>query len=535
MSSDLPICTSCTPADPRLSEDTYRGGGCDIFIAKFDAVGKIQQSIIGNVFSTYFGGSGNEIVTSLGIDSQDNILIGGIVNWQSFADFPDEQRTGAFFRPFAGSGINNGGETGFFARITPGDEIDWCTAFGGDYNDQVTDVAFDKDDNVILLGWSNSFGPTSVPSSPQISNTGNLFPLVNPGGNVIFRQNAGSLPGFGGDLFVSKFNTSGELIWSTMFGGEELESEFSISVSSVVTSFSRSGLDITSDDKIVFTGTTHSGTSGSYPYFPIEVVTNGFNASHSGSDDGFIAMINNSSLELEWSTYFGGSDFDFVAGLAASDYEGWIYVTGYTRSYDFEPIVHPSLHFFQNYHSSGNGVDLFLIRFGSNGMAYYGSFIGGEHPGGGDAEWAQGIDCDGGGYHVIIGGATTSDATTFPTNNIWGNLAYFYAQPTYGTPLPFLSDFYFLCSPCLRMEYTAAQNVKYQAIAIYPNPASNEFYIKQTDTKSISVYNYSGVLVRRFDSVIQPVIIEDLPPGYYLVKMIDNSNVVSMHKLIITR
>lgn len=541
MSSDINICTGCNPTDPRLADDTYNGGDCDIFIARFDPDGLIlNSSNISDLFITYFGGSGNECVTSLAIDSYDNIYIGGIVYAASYSDFPIEQRSGAYFRDFDDGMVDNGSEIGFLMRITENNEIDWCTAFGGDRPDRIMDLEIDNEDNLVIFGWTRTYGPATVPSSAQISNVDDFFPLVEPGGSSFFRNHSAASNGGDPDNFISKLNTDGEITWSTMFGGVNAEQGYIFSViGNMLFTQKQGGMEITSNNRIVISGTTYSSVSGNHPYFPIEVISTDpgyFNASYQGSGDGFIAMFDNSSLALLWSTYFGGSSLDWVSDIASGKYESWIYITGYTASSDFQPILNPGNYFYQGgLNTNGSAMDIYLIRFSGSGILDYGSYFGGDSPNG---EWPQGIDCDGVGSHVIIAGNSTSNSLSFPLANIYANLpynTYFYAQPQQGTLIPFVADFQFLCDPCARLAMLSSSIENSSNNMIYPNPVYKYFYLKDKDVLQVDILDYSGKLVRNLNQPELPILIEDLAAGLYFVKITNKNHSVSNFKLVISK
>ncbi len=105
---------------------------------------------------------------------------------------------------------------------------------------------------------------------------------------------------------------------------------------------------------------------------------------------------------LVYSTYFGGSDYDFSQSVAV-DSDGNVYVTGQTQSVDF-PKISP----FQG--SLAGGSDAFVLKFDAEGKTLiYSTYIGGN---GGD--YGQDIAIDGTGNAYVVG---TTNSTNFPTSN----------------------------------------------------------------------------------------------------------------------
>jgi len=107
---------------------------------------------------------------------------------------------------------------------------------------------------------------------------------------------------------------------------------------------------------------------------------------------------------LGYSTYLGGSNYDFGQGIAV-DTAGNAYVTGYTESTNF-PTMNP----LQSYNGSG-GEEGFVTKLNPSGSALvYSTYLGGT--GGGDGAQAITVDTSGNAY--VTGFASSTD---FPTVN----------------------------------------------------------------------------------------------------------------------
>src|ERR1019366_4944048 len=79
-----------------------------------------------------------------------------------------------------------------------------------------------------------------------------------------------------------------------------------------------------------------AGTTG--PGFPVH--KSGFQNKYGGGvSDGFVAKLNASGSDLIWSTYLGGSDYEFITGMVIDQYRQ-VYVTGITYSSNF-PLKAP--------------------------------------------------------------------------------------------------------------------------------------------------------------------------------------------------
>ena len=102
-----------------------------------------------------------------------------------------------------------------------------------------------------------------------------------------------------------------------------------------------------------------------------------------------------SSGDLIFSTYFGGSDYEFLRDIAVDD-SGNCYVIGHTRSIDFPTIdaLDDTL--------SGE-YDIFLFKLDSEGVPVFSTYFGGS-----DNEWGTAVDVDNDG-NVYFCGTTYSD------------------------------------------------------------------------------------------------------------------------------
>lgn len=171
LSTNFPV-TAGAPQQ-NLAGGTFNG---DAFVAKLDLQG------ISLVFSTYLGGSGDEGVGRIGLDSALNVVVAGGTNSTNF--------------PLASplQGTLGGGSDAFVSKLNPtGTSLLVSTYFGGS-GDEGAGLVLDPTDNIYLFGYTNSTN----------------LPLLNP-----------FLPYLGDDDgYVAKLNsTATALIYSTYFGG----------------------------------------------------------------------------------------------------------------------------------------------------------------------------------------------------------------------------------------------------------------------------------------------------------------------------
>jgi hypothetical protein len=138
---------------------------------------------------------------------------------------------------------------------------------------------------------------------------------------------------------VAKLNPTGSaLVYATYLGGSGFDRGFGIAVDAAGQAY--------------VTGQTDSlnfPIAGS----PFQTTSGG------GTYDAFVAKLNAASTMLVYSTYLGGSGFDWGNGIAV-DAAGNAYVTGETTSSNFPVTSNP----FQA--QSGGGVDAFMAKIGTD-------------------------------------------------------------------------------------------------------------------------------------------------------------------------
>jgi len=177
------------------------------------------------------------------------------------------------------------------------------------------------------------------------------------------------------DAFVVKVNPAGTaLIYAGFLGG----------------SYSDSGYGIAADSSgnAYVTGWTYSSN------FPTVV---GPDLSYNGGWDAFLAKVDPSGTALLYSGFLGGSDDDCGRGIA-TDSSGNAYVTGWTDSGDFPPIVGPDL-------SHNGSRDAFVAKVNPAGTALlYSGFLGGS-----GEDRGQGIAVNSSGDAYVTGLTSSPD------------------------------------------------------------------------------------------------------------------------------
>jgi hypothetical protein len=227
----------------------------DIFVVKFDAAGNHQWSQnFGNVLAQ----SGK----SVAVDGFGNVLLTG-------------QITGAV--DFGGGPLPVAvGPDVFVAKFDSDGNHIWSLSFGGGSGDQ----------------WGNS---VTVDGSNNVVVTGYFWHSVNFGGGELTSAGAA-------DVFVVKFDSDGNHLWSDGFGDASYQTGQSVAVDG--------------SENVIFTG-----------FFSGTVNFGGGPLTSAGLDDIFVAKFDSDGNHL-WGKRFGDSDYQTGQSVAV-DGSGSVIVTGF--------------------------------------------------------------------------------------------------------------------------------------------------------------------------------------------------------------
>jgi hypothetical protein len=270
------------------------------------------------VYSTYLGGSGNDVGTAVAVDSAGEAFVTGYTTSTNFpTQNPDQSANGG------------GSSDAFVTKLNAaGSAVDYSTYLGGNGNDSGHGIALDSAGDAYITGYTQSTN----------------FPTQNP------EQSTNKL-GYG-DAFVTKLNPSGSaLIYSTYLGDTSDDAGY--------------GIAVNSNGEAYVTGYTSS--TG----FPT-TLNSEQPAFGGGFSDAFVTKLNAAGNALLYSTYLGGSDRD-AGNAIALDSAGDALVTGFTQSTNF-PTHNPLQA------NKGSGfADAFVTELKADGSGLvYSTYLGGS-------------------------------------------------------------------------------------------------------------------------------------------------------------
>ncbi len=342
--------TTKSPTYPTTSgayDESYNSGLSDVFVSKLNEAGTNL------VYSTFLAGSGSDFGGGIAVDgSNSTYIVGGTQS----SNFPTT--SGAYDEPY------NGDSDVYVSKMNlDGTNLVYSSFLGGSDYDAGLDIAVDSFGNAYITGLTVS--------------------LTYPTTNGAYDE---SHNGYG-DVFVSKLNASGtNLIYSTLLGGSSTDSGYGIAVDSSGSAY--------------LTGRTYSTT---YP-----TTIGAYDESYNGNIDVFVSKLNGSGTSLVYSTFLGGSSWDYGQAIAV-DGSNNAYVTGYT-DYGYVTNFPSTSGAFDESHNGGR--DVFVCKLNSSGGLSYSSYLGGT-----DDDHAYGIAVNDSGNAYVTGYTESSYQTNFPSTS----------------------------------------------------------------------------------------------------------------------
>ena len=393
--------------------DSTLGGSQDAFMSKFSADGGTL------LFSTYLGGSSEDLAMEIDVDAEGSVYICGRTD---SADFP----TLNAFQP-ARSGFWT---DMFICKLDAAGTLIYSSYLGGSMFDYADDVAVDTSGCAVVAGraWSTNF-PTVNPYQPTNklaagynftltkvaadgaslvystylggTGAGHEYPrvAVSPAGVAYFcgattstdypvtpdayqAAHAGPSPS-SWDAVVSILSADGStLLYSSFFGGaEDIDQAVDIGVAD--------------DGSFTLAGITQSDD------LP---VVNPIQAAISGQPDLFVTRFAPDGQSLEFSTYLGGWDWDYGKAVTVGA-DGRVVALGLSVSVNF-----PVYKAFQP--TNAGSYEAVIARLSPDGSALeYSTYLGG-----GAEEFGQAVALDADGNAVVVG---ETKSANFPTVMPW--------------------------------------------------------------------------------------------------------------------
>jgi len=312
--------------DPKLDYSTYLGGGnlddaWDIYVDEFGCAyitGSTLNMNTGSLdaYLAKFNYNGSLIYYTIIGGSGDDYSLGVAADEIGNAYIVGETRSPEFLS--RGTIVS---DAFIFKFDYNGNIIDYMT-FGGSNYDEATGITLDSNGNIYITGRTMSTD----------------FPVTN---EAYQKAKKG-----GYDMFIVKLDPSFRILYSSYIGGSKDDSVEDITIDR--------------SDNIYIAGYTSSTD------FPITLDAL---QGPKGLSDAVIVKFS-PEMKIEYSTYIGGSDYDFCYGIHSIG--DTICITGSTNSTDFPVTVGAYSRI------KKGGSDIFITCVNSTGDLIYSSYIGGS-------------------------------------------------------------------------------------------------------------------------------------------------------------
>ncbi len=361
-------------------------GGGDIFVQKLDAIGNL-------VWAKAMGGTSIDVGYGIALDDSGNVYTTGY-----FAGTVD-------FDPGAGTAnlTSVGGDDIFVQMLDSSGTFVWARAIGGTATDEGLGITVDASSNVYITGsfqgtvdfdpgagtanitavdlsdifveklnssgeyvWAKAVGGagSNFGSGIAVDTSGNVYTTGSFESTADFDPGAGTVDLTslgGGDIFVQKLDSSGNLVWAKAVGGTSTDEGIAITV------------DVSGN---VYSTGYFAGTADFDPGAGTA------DLSSAGGDDIFVQKLD-SSGNFVWANAMGGPSGDQGNGIAL-DVSGNVYTTGlFAGTADFDPGAGTA-----NLTSAGS-FDIFVSKLDSSG-----NFVWAKAMGGTGGEGGSGIAVD---------------------------------------------------------------------------------------------------------------------------------------------
>jgi hypothetical protein len=350
----------------------------DIFLIKYNESGNV-------VWANQIGGTGNESIPQLAVDSSNNVYVSG--NYRSNPLYIGSTSLG-FSGDFADTYIVKYNTTG---------NVVWTNQIGGTASDFVRKLAIDSLNNVYVSGyynsnplyigstslgysgisptydiyvvkyntsgvvqWANKIGGTGEEGFPllAVDSSNNLYVTGNYKSNPLYITGSGEILGNSGisstaDTYVVKYNTSGVVQWANKIGGTGNDSSIQLAVDSLNNVY----------------------VTGIYDSNPLYIGGTGTTLGNSGilsTTDIFLIKYNTSGV-VQWANKIGGTGNESATQLAIDTLNN-VYVTG---SYTSDPLYITGTSSILGNSGNSTTTDIYVVKYNTSGVVQWANKIGG--------------------------------------------------------------------------------------------------------------------------------------------------------------
>jgi len=324
-------------------------------------------------WATYYGGSDYEFSQGSATDLVGNVYMGG---WCRSSN--NIATTGAYIGTLPAQ-IHSTYFNGFLVKFNINGQRQWGTYLPAN----VSDLACDNNGNIYVTGGIDSIQGFATTGAHQTSYSG------KNSSTAIYNH---------GDAYLAKFNSNGQRLWATYYGGSDNDHGASVACDA--------------SGNVYVGGATHSpnniASTGAFKtVFP---TSNLAGLNYSWGRAGFLAKFN-STGSRQWGTYFAGHVADIEL-----DANNNLYITGITW-HDTGVATTGAFKTTHSYSSGNNYYDGYLAKFNNNGQRLWATYYGDANY---DIPYAVELDNAG---NVYISGQTNSTSGIATTGSYQSTFA----------------------------------------------------------------------------------------------------------------
>jgi len=512
---------------PNAHQPIYGGGVRDVFVSKFTPTGLL-------LWATYYGGEGYDYPSEIVLVDESSIYIVGMTTSHTNIATSDGYQT-AMVEP---DDIDVNESAGFIAKFSSEGELLYGTYYDGEREDNISSIAV-SDSHIYIYGTTtsssnitttDSFQPSFIGTSDQkylfiakfthdgerlwstyygakISDDELIFLLeigtmdIDQDENIYFSgtvtddtdyyassnavhqpQNNGNL-----DTFISKFDTNGNRVWSTYYGGTSADVAMRLAVQ---------------NNNLYLSGYTFSDAMSIGIVYQMQRI--GF------SDDFLLKM--DFDGQPAWSTYYGGPSGGSNRSYVTFGDDESVWLTGLTN--DTDGIA--TLGSYQTGLNMGTSIqfkDAYFAKFTNSGQLEFASYYGGENN---EISEAKTIPFGDDEFYIV---GTTSSLTGIATPSA--------SQETVMTDN---EDGYFetLFIGKFKPKSLGIDGFNAVIYSLWPNPSTGVITLSSAKDVyfNLNCYDVQGRLVRRKNNLRTnaPVYLTDLSAGIYILEVTSESS-----------
>ncbi|CAN5913648.1 SBBP repeat-containing protein [soil metagenome] len=294
VNGEIVLAGSSSSTDLPFAGSGFQGtmaGMIDAFVAVFDNAFNVQ-------WSTYYGGSFVEDIHAVTVTPQNEIAFTGATRSFNFPVTPDAWQNGLMNQP-----------DNYVVKFSMAGARLYATFFGGTNTEDANGIVGDENGNLYITGFTYS---------ADFPTQGTIFQPT------ILGQN---------DVYVSRFDSTGQLVWSTFVGGGGQD---------VAWGMYRFG-------KYIFIcGQTES------PSFPVSA--NAIQSAYAANGDGFVIKMDTSGQMIS-GTFMGGNGVDALLAMVV-DADTSVFACGNSYSTNLPTGSNP----FQA--TNAGAGDGYVVKFG---------------------------------------------------------------------------------------------------------------------------------------------------------------------------